>query len=177
MSQIYQSLYDGPHVNIAITNKSLADVSRDRKNYSVAEKYYDMAMNVLVESVGENPPFRRPIMQSKATMYTRMGDHASAEPLLRETLALLGAVLYPNHPRIAEARHALGICLIELHQYSEAENLLVQSLETYRKDPDAYPQGAMIQNLEELVKLYEIRGKDCEAAMYSSQLTELIDIE
>ncbi len=175
--EIYQSLYDGSHVNIAIAKKSLADVYRDSNNYSAAEKYYDLAMKVLVESVGENHPFRRPILQSKANLYTRMGDHASAEPLLRETLALLESVLNPNHPRIASARHALGTCLIELHQYSEAENLLIQSLETYSENPDESQQSAMKQNLEELVKLFEIRGKDREAEMYSKQLTDLIDNE
>ena len=171
--EIYQFLYDGPHVNIAIAKKSLADVYRDGNNFSTAEKYYNKAMKSLDEAVGDSHPYRRPILQSMANLYTRMGDHLSAEPLLRETLALLESILNPNHPRIAQARLTLGACLIELHQYSEAEKLLIQSLETYRSLDDERYLNARKDNLKQLVLLYENLEEDHIAEKYSTQLAGL----
>ena len=168
---IYNQLYNGPHVHLAICKKSLADVYRDSNGFSAAESYYFKAIETLERAVGGEHPLRRPILQGKAKMYTMQGDHASAEPLLREAMALLESVLDPNHPRLAEARLALGECLVMLHQYSEAEELLIQSLETHRKSSDEVSQDAMKINLEHLVKLYETMGKDRAARKYSDYLT------
>jgi eukaryotic-like serine/threonine-protein kinase len=169
---IYQTLYKGAHVHIAICKKSLADVYRDKDSFSSAESYYDKAMESLKAAVGDDHPMRRPILQGKAEMYFRMGDHAAAEPLLREVLELLEAVLNPDHPRIANARLRLGTCLLILHQYSEAEELLIKSLETYRKNPDGNNQGAKKENLEQLVKLYEIIGQDSFAKKYRDHIAD-----
>ena len=93
-------------------------------------------------------------------MYTRMGNHEKAEPLLREVLVLLESVLQEDHPRIANARKELGACLIFLREYDEAENLLLKSLETYIdiNSGDYEPQKKQV--LEQLAELYEMQGKD-----------------
>lgn len=173
--EIYQSLYTGPHVHIAICKKSLADVYRDSNNFTAAASYYDKAMESLKEAVGEDHPLRRPILQGKARMYSQMGEHAAAEPLLGEILALLEAVLNPHHPRIANARLALGTCLMELHQYTEAEEMLLKSLETYQEFPDENNQRAKKENLAQLVKLYEILEKDSIAKRHSDQLAGILE--
>jgi tetratricopeptide (TPR) repeat protein len=81
-----------PHVHLAICQKSLADVYRDSNDFSAAESYYFKAIETLERAVGDEHPLRRPILQGKAKMYTMQGDHASAEPLLREAMALLESV-------------------------------------------------------------------------------------
>ncbi|TVQ17351.1 MAG: tetratricopeptide repeat protein [Bacteroidetes bacterium] len=168
--EICQTLYNGPHVHIAMCKKSLADVYRDSNDFSSAQNYYNKAMESLKEAVGNDHPLRRPILQGKAEMYSRMGNHAAAEPLHREVLALLESVLNPHHPRIANARLSLGTCLLALHKYTEAEELLVKSLETYRENPDGYHESAKKNNLEQLVKLYEVMGKDSIAKKHSDYL-------
>ena len=172
---IYQTLYTGPHVHIAICKKSLADVYRDSDDFTTAKCYYDNALESLIKAVGEDHPLRRPILQGKARMYSQMGEHAAAEPLLDEVLALLEAVLNPHHPRIANARLRLGTCLMELHQYAEAEEMLLKSLETYQEFPDENNQSAKEDNLAQLVKLYDIIGKDSAAKKHSEQLAGILE--
>jgi eukaryotic-like serine/threonine-protein kinase len=173
---IYQSLYNGPHVHIAICKKSLADVYRDNNDFPAALRYYGNSLESLKKAVGSDHPLRRPILQGKARLYSQMGEHAAAEPLLREVLALLEAVLNPHHPRIANARLMLGTCLLELHQFTEAEELLVTSLETYREFPDEN-QRAKKENLKQLVKLYELLGQDRAAKKHSDHLAGIMEEE
>jgi eukaryotic-like serine/threonine-protein kinase len=170
---IYRKLYSGPHVHLAIGKKSLADVYRDSNNFSAAERYYDQALESLENAVGPDHPLRRPILQGKANLYSRQGDHASAEPLLQETLLLLESVLNPNHPRIAQARLSLGTCLLHLQKFSEAEALLIQSLETYRAYDDESYLNVKKDNLKQLVLLYEKMDEDHFAEKYSNQLADL----
>lgn len=62
-----------------------------------------------------------------AAVHMRSGRYAEAEPLLRESLALIEATLPSGHWAIDEGRNRLGQCLMALGRYAEAEPLLVES--------------------------------------------------
>ncbi|HXJ92814.1 MAG TPA: serine/threonine-protein kinase [Terriglobia bacterium] len=67
---------------------------------------------------------------------TAEGKAAEAEPVLRKALDAADHPPFPLVPwQTAEAQNALGMCLVSLHRYSEAEALLRESEAPLETDP------------------------------------------
>jgi protein O-mannosyl-transferase len=71
------------------------------------------------------------ILANLAQIYSARGEHAKAEPILRETLR--------RYPDYVPARINLGICLLNLHKSAEAERLLQFNRDTAEKLAATFP--------------------------------------
>lgn len=88
-----------------------------------------------------------------------------AEKHLRKALDIRMAVHPPDHWRIAEARAALGECLLASRRFNETETYLREGYEGLRASKDAPPESARGAR-EKLIALYEAARQPELAARY-----------
>jgi serine/threonine protein kinase/tetratricopeptide (TPR) repeat protein len=91
-----------------------------------------------------------------AKLHQRLGEHQAAAELLRGHLERLGKVLPDRNWRIAGLESLLAESLIELKDYSTAENLLRQALPIQEADRDQAPE-AVEATRQRLARLCERR--------------------
>jgi hypothetical protein len=78
--------------------------------------------------------------------------------------------LQPANPAVAEARSALGLCLLALKRPGEAAPLLVASYETLRAQPHTGTETRAKANetLRAIVRAYERLGDDEKVKAYKA---------
>jgi eukaryotic-like serine/threonine-protein kinase len=161
---INERVFGEHHTQTGISKKALADFYRSQAEYASAEAIYLELKN----SIEENHPLKRPVVQALANMYMEAGDPERAEPLLRQTIHLLESVLNPEHPRVLTAHLALGSCLIKLGEFEEAEARLLAIL-----NERAFSGNARKGVLQKIVELYESWDRESQKEIYSEKLTQL----
>jgi serine/threonine protein kinase/tetratricopeptide (TPR) repeat protein len=101
------------------------------------------------------------------------GRHATAEPLLREALSILGKK-QPESLTTSLARSSLGAVLAARKSYAEAEPLLVQGYEGIRaregQISPLYARFRIAEAGQRIVRLYEAWGRPQKAAEWRAKL-------
>jgi tetratricopeptide (TPR) repeat protein len=111
---------------------------------------------------GDRHPDVASALSNLGAILSQRGDHASAEPLLREA-AESGLELLGEHPEVADALQNLGTAVRELGRLDEADSLLHRSLEMNRATRGArHPRTALV--LFHLATVAHTRG-DCATAV------------
>ena len=130
-----------------------------------AEILLDECIAIRKEVVGENHPDVASALTLKAGVqlaterYTEARDNARiAREILEENYAA-------DHWRVAAAANTEGAALARLGNYTEAEELLLQSDDILA---DAPMPGVSDQSKQRLTMLYTAWGKPAQAAKYSS---------
>ncbi|HYH44530.1 MAG TPA: serine/threonine-protein kinase, partial [Thermoanaerobaculia bacterium] len=105
-------------------------------------------------------------------------DYKTAEPLMREAIALRRRLLGDRSPRVAQALNRLGTLLAERHQatdeqrLSEIEGLHREALAIYRAAEGARGPG-VADSLFHLAKLSKLRGDLTEAERLDRQVLRI----
>jgi hypothetical protein len=101
----------------------------------------------------------------------RLGTGApeDAEPLLREALRIRQATLPENHWRAAVTQGRLGECLAALKRHTEAEPLLIRSLEILRGNR-GIEDAETVAALGRVIAFYESSGDPEKAGEYRAIL-------
>ena len=97
------------------------------------------------------------------------GEHAAAEPPLRECLGIREEVLPENHWLIFNTQSALGDALTSQEKFDEAEPLLLDGYAGMKNHAEA-PEDRKRQALQRIVGLYESWDKPDQAARYRELL-------
>lgn len=100
------------------------------------------------------------------------GQHAAAEPLLRECVAIR-VKSQPDAWFTFVAKAMLGSCLLGQKKYSDAEPLLKEGHEGLKQREKMMPPAAkpwLTVTLEWLVQLYDAQGKTAEADRWHKEL-------
>jgi hypothetical protein len=95
-----------------------------------------------------------------------------AEPLLQECLEIRAKAI-PDDWRVPNTRSLLGAALLGQNKLAEAEPLLLDGYkEIQEREAAIPPQGKMRipETLERLVRLYEAKGNQTEAAAWRREL-------
>ena len=74
-------------------------------------------------------------MANLASVYFARGQHAQAEQLFRETIALYLTLLPADHVNIAIAESKLGRTLVRQRRHQEAESHLLTAHDIFAKQP------------------------------------------
>jgi tetratricopeptide (TPR) repeat protein len=92
------------------------------------------------------------------TLYDKQGRYRSAEPLMKQALAIRKAELGDRHPDTALSLNNLAGLYESMGRYEVAEPLYVESLEIYKAElGDRHPSTAT--SLNNLAGLYESTGR------------------
>jgi serine/threonine protein kinase len=109
------------------------------------------------------------LLERRGDRLLAAGSAAAAEPLLRESLALLRDAATPLSRRIAGVEIRLGRCLVALERFAEAEPILLRSRRALEGELEG--KSASLQMATgALVELYQRWGKTQEASRYGRLL-------
>ena len=102
-------------------------------------------------------------------MQHRRGNHARAESLFHQALAMRRGQLRSGHPNIAQSLRGLALVLRDEGDHARAEAHLLEALEIYRGSFDE-TDGRMQEVYADLVDLYTAWSRPGEAARYRALL-------
>ena len=98
-------------------------------------------------------------------MFLHGEEPATAEPILREAVAAYAQHLPRGHWFLAIAEINLGVCLMRLERYDEAETLLLRGHGCAERERGPTSSDALSVK-KRLVELYEAWGKPGQAATW-----------
>ena len=153
----------GPY-NSGVANKlnNLAWVLREQGKYDEAVVALEEA--IAVAERREDKTWAAHFRGNLARVYLAKGDAATAEPLLRQSLAVRLRAFGENDWRVGMTESLLGSALTSLKRFDEAEPLLVRAQRILKDVPG--PQGREARaTVTRLRALYEAWGRPDKAAV------------
>ncbi|MCK4340646.1 MAG: tetratricopeptide repeat protein [Phycisphaerae bacterium] len=154
----------GPY-NRAELAKRLVELLLEKGDFLAAGKVYGERLATLLdESLNPDATLSSALALQGRTLMEQ-DDHAAAEPLLRECLAIRQKTLEKGHWLIADTLSLLGGALAGQGKYTEAEPLLLEGYAGVKDNPQA-PENRQRQARERIVKLYEAWSKPNQASQW-----------
>ena len=172
--EIRKDIFGPNHDSPATAQKTLGDFYRNRGDLAAAKFHYQTAMGILDKNYTANHPLMRPLNQSLGRLYTAMDEPERAEPFYRDALRLLEAVLSPAHSRVLSAGKELAHCLIDLRNFEEAEQILLENLahhETLLHD-GVEIEDEKTATIQTLTTLYTRWGKTEQSELLKERLSD-----
>jgi serine/threonine protein kinase/tetratricopeptide (TPR) repeat protein len=117
----------------AETLASLAQVRIAQKNFGTAEKLIIEALDSHRESASTAHLQIGYLQTMLGTVQMRLNRFGDAERTLRATLVLYGKNIRGDHQYIASAEHYLGEALLAQSKYREAESVLLEAIEHWKR--------------------------------------------
>ncbi len=176
---IYSLTYGAEHTRVASVLNGLGRVlhrrsaggteggQRRQGDYEEAELAYQNALEIRRKRFGEGDNRVADTKKNLAALLLAQGETATAGVLLEQALTVLHGYMPEGHWTVADAEGVLGLYLLELGCYEEAELYLTRS---YRIIRDVKGDDAIFtrQALKRLVRLYDAWNKPAEAERYRS---------
>jgi len=117
------------HPGLASSLRVCAKVAHELGDFSTEQRHADEGIAILREVYGERHVSYAMAVGDKGTRLLDRNRQKDAEPLLRTAVAVLQASMESTHPHRVSYEISLGVCLLHLQQYDEAERLLASALE------------------------------------------------
>jgi tetratricopeptide (TPR) repeat protein len=157
---MYRAVVEQDDEDVGAVLLTLAHVILARHNAAAATALMADARSLhqLSQTLPADHPHRSGAKLLVGVLHLAEGKPESAEPYLRECLAIRREQLSPGHRLIAYAESVLGECMVALGEYEDAERLLLDShavISTGWGDGNLYTELAR----QRLVKLYEAWGR------------------
>jgi tetratricopeptide (TPR) repeat protein len=118
-----------PTSNLAAYHNNLGNVLRDAGRGGEAVPHFVESIRIQDAVLPAGHPNRAFPRMALAATYLAAHRYASAEPLLREAVAVRRKALAPRHRDLGDALSALGECLTGLRRFAEADAVLAEALE------------------------------------------------
>jgi len=160
-----------PHLNLAGGLNDLAWLLKEKKNYAESEALFRECIEVLKKLYPDGHPHVAYTITGLGLLLTETGNASAGEPFLREALEILRRFLPPHAWDIAMGESNLGFCLTTQRRFTEAEQLLLNSLPRIRARGDQEKRTPYA--IQRVVDLYQAWGKPKEAAKYRALLTQI----
>jgi tetratricopeptide (TPR) repeat protein len=157
---MYRAVVEQDDEDVGAVLLTLAHVILARHNAAAATALMADARSLhqLSQTLPADHPHRSGAKLLVGVLHLAEGKPESAEPYLRECLAIRREQLSPGNRLIAYAESVLGECMVALGEYEDAERLLLDShavISTGWGDGNLYTELAR----QRLVKLYEAWGR------------------
>jgi hypothetical protein len=139
-----------------------------------ALKLADELLPAVHESTPPGSPQRAQALAIMGMFLVKFKEFVKSEPILRESLALREK-FQPDAWSTFNSQSTLGGSLLGQMKYAEAEPLLLKGYEGMKaREKTIPPQGRprLAEALERLVQLYEVTGKEDEAARWRKELKD-----
>lgn len=117
--------------DLAAIYNNLAATLRLQGELDEAAAIYDLALQTVDEALDEDHPNRAFARIGLAEVLADQGEHAAAESLFREGLAIRRRTLPDGHRYIGDALVDLGECLMLQERFDEAESAFVEARELF----------------------------------------------
>jgi tetratricopeptide (TPR) repeat protein/predicted Ser/Thr protein kinase len=107
---------------------NLASALQDAGQFKESELHFREVMAIAEQRRDLDPAFYIIVLNALATLELDQGDPASAEALLRRSLALREAALGPAHPQVGVALHNLALVLYTRREFTAAAAMFRRAL-------------------------------------------------
>ncbi len=165
---------DHPYVGLALINMGMLKFVE--KDYQRAEELLLKAIDLYIRTKATKDPFLSLAYYWLGRSYLESNKLNKSENVLRKSIRLREELYSKNHSKTWSAKGELGVCLFKLKNYSEAEKLIVGSLEFYKNAK--YPDMKKITRYTEYsASLFKEIGNIAKSKIYQSELRELQDSE
>jgi tetratricopeptide (TPR) repeat protein len=157
----------GPdHPDVGARAAGLAYWLIEDRKYDEARQLVDEALAIRRKALGPKHPQVAGTLTIKANLLLETGQLEEAYELAEQARAALTEALPAGSWQIAAAMNIEGAALARMHRYSEAEPMLVGSLDGLQKAPipNLAARGKM-----RLIELYQRWGKTAEVARLRAQ--------
>ena len=163
----------GPkHPRTLGTMNNLAALLDDAGKPAEAEPLYREALSTLRGIVGDEHPTVLAMMNNLAHLLRKQGKFENAENLYGELLALAERALPQGHWHLGLFNGSYGECLVGLERYDAAEDRYIAAYTCLRSALGESDRQTRAQ-VERLIDLYTIWGKQEEAAIWETRLSEM----
>jgi non-specific serine/threonine protein kinase/serine/threonine-protein kinase len=163
------------HAEAGLIVGSLCDCLEDRERFDEADAWRRKWLSVAKQRDGPDSAAYAEKLANQAEKMLRHKRHKSAEPILRECVAI-GEKKGPGAWTTFHARSLLGDCLLGQEKYALAEPLLLQAYEGLKARKEQIPRLYSRQRIAEagqrIIRLYETWGRPEKATEWRSNLTE-----
>lgn len=160
--EIERKLLGSEDVNVGVDLNNLGNLLLKKGNLAEAEPFLREGAAVLDK---QGHPWRSFAKGNLAYLLSRKGENKAAEAIFAEALPSALKDFGEDNQDLAKFRTKYGGCLINLGRYGEAEKQLLAALPIFESslgDKDEWTQ----RTIRELVRLYEVWGKEEEARRY-----------
>jgi tetratricopeptide (TPR) repeat protein len=141
--------------------------------YGEADRAFTRALQLAAVG-GRHTQAYAAVAVNLAIHYLETGRAAEGEGLLREAVATLSATVPPDDLQLAAARNCQATLLLDQHRFREAETLLNQAMDTFRKHPDPNRAREAI-GLNNLGVLQRYKGDFAGAAHFFEESIALVE--
>ncbi|MCG8403702.1 MAG: serine/threonine-protein kinase [Phycisphaerales bacterium] len=137
------------HPHVAKNMNNLAALLYAKKDYDAAEPLYRKALEMYSELVGEKHPLVGTILNNLGNLKRAKGEYGEeARQFYRRSIETFNETLPANHRYQAGPLVGLGMLLIKMGDFAEAEPYLQKALVIHRSTlPDTHPRTVQTEEL------------------------------
>jgi tetratricopeptide (TPR) repeat protein len=159
-------------LHIAASLNGLAALYVPQERYDEAEDFYQSALQLLRQFVGEIHPHIATTLNGLAELYRIQKKYSKAEPLHKQALQLRQQLFNELHPDVTISLNNLALLHTDQGQYSEAEPLYLRVLQIQRQ---LFGQNhrAVANTLNNLAALYAYWKRFSEAELHFVQALKM----
>ena len=163
--QIYLKAHGPEHTRVAEVLNSLGRLLHAQGHHDEAEHAYERALDIRRQRLGESHKSVADTKKNFAALLLTRGEPATAGVLLDQALTVLRRSMPESDWTLADAEGVLGMYLLDLGCFEEAESILIKSyriISEVKGDQAIHTRNAASR----LVELYEAWGREEEAEKY-----------
>ena len=170
---IARKAHGSDHIFVAAVLQNLAAIYRGRDQCSKARPFYVEALAIYEKTLGREHMKTSYPLEGLAHCMMNEDQATKALPLFQRALQIRERILSKesNHPLLAEAKGAMGTCLVKLERFVNAEPLLLKSYQIMKKGYGPKHPDTVLA-LEAIIELYESWKKPAEVQEYRVLLVE-----
>jgi tetratricopeptide (TPR) repeat protein len=140
-----------------------------RRQAQAALPLAEEALDIALQSAGENSMDTALAYSSVAEVHRAMGSGERALPLYRKARALYQKALGPDHPRVASILSQEGLILMQDGKLALAEQAMAQALKSLKKAcPGCLSELSIAQSNLGLLRLRQKRYREADEALTSA---------
>ena len=154
---------------IAGCYRGIAEIALKEKNYKKADSLYNLSLEMYKEIIGENTLSTISTYFDYCKLLLKMNAINKANEIVNKNLEILNKDFNQDIWEIAEGKNLLGEIYMKRKEFIEAENLLLESYSSYKKE-FGENDFHTIKVAQKLVSLYSGWNKKSKADYYLSTL-------
>jgi serine/threonine-protein kinase len=166
-----EQVYGGSHPRVAFVLNELGNVAMRRQAFDEAGKAFERSLDINRAVYPDGRHFKVGVALSNlGGAYLARGEHARAEALFREAIAVLTATQSAGHVNTGVAEIKLGRTLVRVGRFSEAAPYLSAGYQVLVKQ--AGSSSAWLRAArEELVTVFDALNEPDKARVYRQELS------
>jgi eukaryotic-like serine/threonine-protein kinase len=172
---INRRIHGEKHLDTGLAVRTLATLNHKRENYEAAEQLYEEALAIMRVALGDRHVMVGQVLQDLGAVYSKKENHIRAKQLFRESLSIFENAERVHPMRIVTGYRKLGLALLMLRDYEEAEDSLMESLQRAQMlaNGDEVHLQQVTHTIEDIINLYNEWNRPERVIEFTNLLSDL----